>query len=375
VPIGAVAVALLRRSGVLTRVFEISATGLNLLQASAIGTSIVVAATCAGAWLAARTYRRADAAPPAILGPASLAALLIAGLAVVMNSTVVIARLPGSASVPALPRSISASSALGAARALSLSEDRRHYSPAGYVYPNWGEAIGLLEMLSVQALYPRGSHELDSTLFHQWEEWPENGLVPDRFVAVTPALSMSADFQRLLAVNRVSLLTFAIDDVVLGEAGSPYERSRCRLLARSPAQKAESWVCPAIGGVGFFPSTLHVVASRPAALSQMAALPAAALAETAMLGPEIDLSVGGETIAEPAAGEGRVLQVDRRGDDLAYILDVRRPGIFVIADTYFPGWSATVNGRAAGISRANVAFKAVRVLAGRVELRLHFSLR
>jgi hypothetical protein len=301
--------------------------------------------------------------------------LLIVGLAVAMNSTIVIAGLPGSPSVPALPRIISPSSALGAARALSVREDRRHYSPAGYVYPNWGEAIGLMEMLSLQALYPRESHELFSSLFHQWEEWPENGLVPDRFVAVTPALSMTADFQRLLAVNRVSLLTFKIDDVAFGEPGSPYERSRCRLLARSPAQHAESWVCPAIGGVGFFPGALRVVDSGPAALSQMAALRAAALADTAMLGPEIDLRIGGENVPGPVAGEGRVLQVDRRGDDLVYILDVRRAGVFVIADTYFPGWSATVNGRPAGISKANVAFKAVRVLAGRVELRLHFSLR
>ena len=375
VPVAVVVLALTRRSGALTRFFEMAASSLNVVQASPMGTIVVIATACAAAWLAAKWYERADPAPPAILRSVSLGVLLIAGVAVALNSTIVIANLPGSVSVPPLPRAISESSALGAARALSVSEDRRHYSPAGYVYPNWGQAIGLMEMLSLQALYPRASHELNSSLFHEWGVWPENGLAPDRFVPVSQTLAMSPEFQRVLAVNRVSLFTFQLGGSVFAESGSPYERSRCRLLVRAPAQNAESWVCPAVGGVGFFPSALRVVASRPVALSQMAESPAALLANTAMLGPEIDLRIGGETATEPLVGEGLVLQVDRRGDDLTYVLDVHRPGIFVIADTYFPGWSASVNGRPAGISRANVAFKAVRVLAGRVELRLHFSVR
>ena len=375
VPVAAGALALLRRSGAMTRFFELAAINVADLQGSAVATIIVIAIACTAAWVAARRYGHVDPDPPAGLRILSLGVLLIAGVAVAMNARIVLANLPGAASVPALPRTFSTSSALGAARALSINEDRRHYSPAGYVYPNWGQAIGLMEMLSVQALYPRASHELNSSLFHDWGVWPENGIRPDRFVTVPLPLAMSPEFQRVLAVNRVSLFTFKVDEPFFAESGSPYERSRCRLLVRAPAQKAESWVCPSIGGVGFFPSALRVVADRPAALSQMAELPAAFLANAAMLGPEIDLRIGEETVPEPLAGEGQVLQVDRRGDDLTYVLDVRRPGIFVIADTYFPGWTASVNGRPAGISRANVAFKAVRVPAGRVALRLHFALR
>ena len=93
---------------------------------------------------------------------------------------------------------------------------------------------------------------------------------------------------------------------------------------------------------------------------------------TALLGPELDpaLAAGEGGIA---AGEGRVVSVDRRGDELDYVLDVARPGPFVIADTFFRGWSATVNGRSTPISRANVAFKAVLVPQGRVDLKLRFS--
>jgi uncharacterized membrane protein YfhO len=67
-----------------------------------------------------------------------------------------------------------------------------------------------------------------------------------------------------------------------------------------------------------------------------------------------------------------VIAVRRAGDDLTYRLDVKRAGVFVIADTYYRGWTALVNGQRAGISRANVTFKAVNVPAGQVELNLHF---
>jgi uncharacterized membrane protein YfhO len=43
----------------------------------------------------------------------------------------------------------------------------------------------------------------------------------------------------------------------------------------------------------------------------------------------------------------------------------------VVADTYDPGWKATVDGRDAPLLRANLAFRAVPVDAGRhtVEMR------
>ena len=42
-----------------------------------------------------------------------------------------------------------------------------------------------------------------------------------------------------------------------------------------------------------------------------------------------------------------------------------RPGLLYLADTWFPGWTATVNGQPVPILVANYAFRAVPVPAGR----------
>ena len=40
-------------------------------------------------------------------------------------------------------------------------------------------------------------------------------------------------------------------------------------------------------------------------------------------------------------------------------------GWLLVSEKYFPGWTATVNGKDAPIERANVMFRAVRIGAGR----------
>jgi hypothetical protein len=66
-----------------------------------------------------------------------------------------------------------------------------------------------------------------------------------------------------------------------------------------------------------------------------------------------------------------------RDDPESIELDVDAPaaGFVVLADQYFPGWGATVNGADAPILRANYAFRAVEVPAGRSIVSFRFRPR
>jgi len=52
-------------------------------------------------------------------------------------------------------------------------------------------------------------------------------------------------------------------------------------------------------------------------------------------------------------------------DEVVLRVDCAEPGYLVLADTHYPGWEATVDGRASSIYPANVGFRAVYVGAGR----------
>jgi uncharacterized membrane protein YfhO len=63
-----------------------------------------------------------------------------------------------------------------------------------------------------------------------------------------------------------------------------------------------------------------------------------------------------------APQEATFLRDGERSVSLA--VDARAPGYLTLSDTWYPGWTATVDGRAVAIRHANVAFRAVPVPAG-----------
>jgi hypothetical protein len=67
-----------------------------------------------------------------------------------------------------------------------------------------------------------------------------------------------------------------------------------------------------------------------------------------------------------ALGSGRAEIVIDDAERVEIEVEVDRPGYLVLADTYDPGWRATLDGRPAPICAANLAFRAVYVAeAGR----------
>jgi hypothetical protein len=72
----------------------------------------------------------------------------------------------------------------------------------------------------------------------------------------------------------------------------------------------------------------------------------------------------------PAATPARV--TGRTDTSVTVEVDARQAGRLVLMDTFYPGWEATVDGRAVDIDAANVAFRAVPVEAGRHEVRFEY---
>lgn len=71
---------------------------------------------------------------------------------------------------------------------------------------------------------------------------------------------------------------------------------------------------------------------------------------------------------QPVAVEGwkgRARLIDPGFDHLRIDVEASAPGWLVVVDAYDPGWTARVDGRPASLLRANVAFRAVAVPAGR----------
>jgi uncharacterized membrane protein YfhO len=53
-------------------------------------------------------------------------------------------------------------------------------------------------------------------------------------------------------------------------------------------------------------------------------------------------------------------------------VEARQPGYLVLADLFYPGWQAEVDGGKAPIERANYLFRAVRLAPGRHTVRFDY---
>lgn len=124
----------------------------------------------------------------------------------------------------------------------------------------------------------------------------------------------------------------------------------------------------------FFPEAVRV-AAVPGALPRVWVVAGrrggdGAMAFRTLIDPTFDparevLLPQGPDVAAPPGPAGAVHVVRRRSDRLVVDVDVAHAGHVVFAESYDPGWITTVDGRPARLERANVAFRAVPVTAGR----------
>jgi uncharacterized membrane protein YfhO len=57
----------------------------------------------------------------------------------------------------------------------------------------------------------------------------------------------------------------------------------------------------------------------------------------------------------------------------SYTVQIAAPGLLVVADAWYPGWRATVDGQPAEILRANLLYRAVALWPGRHEVVFEYA--
>ena len=262
-----------------------------------------------------------------------------------------------------LPQQLDPTSPIGLIQQYSKLEDRRHHSPQQILDGNWSGAFGILDLKINMPLYPRAYWALNSQLFGNWSG---KGLViyPNMFLRPeTKESYFSEEFQRLMLIHRISLISFNSNEIQLNPSSeSPYSEENCDLLARNSYYS--SYVCRQVGGVGFFPKKVVQVKDQEAVLSY---LKTASIAETNGLAV-----IYSKHPAHRVAAKGTILSMARNGDELTYDLQIEKEGIFVVADTYTKDWRAWVNEIPSEIFVANYTFKGVNVPKGLVRLRFKY---
>ncbi len=71
--------------------------------------------------------------------------------------------------------------------------------------------------------------------------------------------------------------------------------------------------------------------------------------------------------------EGNITFLDYAPERVALTVNAAEPAMLVLADAYYPGWGAKVNGEPVEISQANTMFRAIPVLAGESQVEFTYA--
>ena len=74
----------------------------------------------------------------------------------------------------------------------------------------------------------------------------------------------------------------------------------------------------------------------------------------------------------PTHGDGTVTLTAYEPNELHYDISSPQGGVVVFSEVFYPGWTATVDGREAELGRADYLLRALRVPAGRHKVVLEF---
>jgi hypothetical protein len=228
----------------------------------------------------------------------------------------------------------------------------RVFATGGILYPNFATAFHLDDIRMLDALYPSRYFEYVQSFL------AEN--VTDRY---TGGYGSSEQPSRI-AHNK--WLNAANVRFVIVPAGQDPGRQFVRVYHGEVDVYENRGVLPR----AFVAGAAVVVRARQEALAVMRD-PAFDPAMSVVL----EASGGSSRIVLPSAGparagEARISKYDAQEVEVEVAAD--RPGVLVLADAYYPGWEAELNGEPAAIYAADLAFRGVVVPAGRHRVVFHY---
>lgn len=213
-----------------------------------------------------------------------------------------------------------------------IDQALRDYSANGYVALNVRSRLDSLD--DYEAMVPAPLALLKST-FGQW--WP----VAARRFGVTHVIVPPPRSDLHLGLHRLATSGGTRLDAGTGPG--------------------ETWAVPHREWASFAPAVRTVEDGHAAA------------AATARAFREQDPSVIVEAVGSFAVGPGRVISMERGLESLRLEAEADADATLVIADAWWPGWEATLDGRRVSIFRADVLVRAVRWPAGRHLLEMRYA--
>ncbi|HEX3049262.1 MAG TPA: YfhO family protein [Aggregatilineaceae bacterium] len=80
------------------------------------------------------------------------------------------------------------------------------------------------------------------------------------------------------------------------------------------------------------------------------------------------------TLESSEMNNAQVIELDTSPHQRRYHVESDQPAYLVISQTWYPGWTATVNGKSVDLYRANLAFQAVALPAGSSDVELEYRI-
>ena len=239
------------------------------------------------------------------------------------------------------------------------------------LYPEWSSAFGITDVRDLNALYARDYLPFVRTFF------PDQGAtteIRDRFSGSTITHLDDRLSRRFLALSSVRFVAAPPGTAIRFDAPSGERLSPFSVAAQTPGARILRFASP-LPRVALYARVVRA-ADVDRALTTLAAPDhdVRRVAVVTVNGPDAAAIVG-DLAAGPDVQAGAGTLERYESDDVVAAVDARTRVLAVLNDTDYPGWRATVDGRAVPIVRANALFRGVEVEPGRHTIEFRYRPR